>query len=112
MDGLAKPRFDGSVEQIRAGTVGSFEDLSIGLAGVVPEGASIAIFGHGQSTMLRLKIGESGESQGAHLRLCAVWVDPTVREDSPPGSDASMAYYVIGRGDGAPDCPNQITPPD
>jgi hypothetical protein len=111
VDRLARPQFDGPVEPLRSGTVGSFEDLSIGVAGVGHEGANIEIFGHGKNTMLRLKIGEAGESQGVCLRLCAVWVDPTVREDSPPGSDASMAYYVIGRGS-APDCPGQITTND
>lgn len=102
------PRFDGQVESLSLGTVGGFQDISIGLGGVSRDGASLVVFGNGRNETLDLEVGEAGESQGLHLRLCGVWVDKHLALIPAPGSYASEAYFVVGGGDSAPDCPEKL----
>ncbi len=104
------PQFDGHVEQLRAGATATFEDLQVGIYGVWEDSASIGLAGNGKNEILDLDVGEAGESQGVHVRLCAVWLDKPSGDRTAPSSDGSQVYYVIGRGDSAPECPAQITP--
>ncbi len=102
------PEFASPVESLRQGTQGEYDDVAIGMGGVSDDGASFFMAVKGHNEILHLGIGEEGEFEGVHLRLCAVWVDKHFALFPPPGSDASMAYYVVGSGDSAPGCPARI----
>jgi hypothetical protein len=102
------PEFAGPVEALRQGTQGGYDDVAIGMGGVWDDGASFHMAGKGHNETLDLGIGEEGEFEGVHLRLCGVWVDKHLAIIPPPGSYASEAYFVVRRGDSAPDCPEKL----
>jgi hypothetical protein len=102
------PEFAGPVEALRQGTQGGYDDVAIGMGGVWDDGAAFHMAVKGHNEILDLGIGEEGEFEGVHLRLCGVWVDKHLALIPPPGSNASEAYFVVGGGDSAPDCPERL----
>lgn len=101
------PEFDGPVIDHVVGTVYKAEGLSFGLVDVTQETATIHSWGNNQWEDLDLGVGETGEILGVHVRLCGVYFVAADYGNGPPGSDQSRAYYVVGTGDSAPECPTR-----
>lgn len=106
------PEFDGPVIEHRQGTYHDGPDVSFGVAQVRDGFAVIHVYDENNVLeILPLEVGEEGEAYGHHVRLCGVWVDTDKSHDAP-GSVESTAYYVVGTGESAPECPKQIPPND
>jgi hypothetical protein len=102
------PRFDGPVEacsvNIPPCDVYDVPGTAVRAEYVRKDGAKIGVYANRDVEYLELGIGDEAEALGIHVRLCGTWID-TDDDVNLPGGDESTAYYVVGTGDHAPECP-------